>query len=110
MSTETILLVDDEPNVLDAIRRQLRNSFTFKTASSGEEDLQILKTQGPCAVVVSDMSMEGIELLAKMKILYPQTIRVMLTGNADLESVANLVTEPYRHIVHGIGPLYCHQN
>lgn len=94
MSTETILLVDDEPYVLDAIRRQLRNTFTFLTAASGEEALLILKTKGPCAVVVSDMSMPGmggIELLARVKALYPQTIRIMLTGHADLESAIDAV-------------------
>lgn len=94
MSTETILLVDDEPYVLDAIRRQLRNSFTLCTAASGEEALQILKTKGSCAVVVSDMSMPGmggIELLAKVKSLYPQTIRIMLTGHADLENAIEAV-------------------
>lgn len=94
MSSETILLVDDEPYVLDAIRRQLRNSFTLRTAASGDEALQILKTQGPCAVVVSDMSMPGmggIELLAKVKSLYPQTIRIMLTGHADLENAIEAV-------------------
>ncbi|MBU0665325.1 MAG: response regulator [Proteobacteria bacterium] len=87
MGSETILLVDDEPYVLEAIVRKLRNSFTIQTASSGEEALQLLKTKGPCAVVVSDMSMPGmggIELLAKVKSLYPQTIRIMLTGHADL--------------------------
>ncbi|MDO9043635.1 MAG: response regulator [Desulfocapsaceae bacterium] len=94
MSTETILLVDDEPYVLEAIRRQLRNSFTIRTASSGDEALRILKTKGPCAVVVSDMSMPGmggIELLAKVKSLYPQTIRIMLTGHADLENAIEAV-------------------
>lgn len=94
MSTEKILLVDDEPYVLEAIVRKLRNSFTLLTASSGEEALQILKTEGPCAVVVSDMSMPGmggIELLTKVKSLYPQTSRIMLTGHADLESAIEAV-------------------
>jgi response regulator RpfG family c-di-GMP phosphodiesterase len=88
MSTKTILFVDDEPNVLESMRRQLRNSFSLWTASSGEEALQILKTKGPCAVVVSDISMPGmggVEFLSKVKALYPQTIRIILTGNADLE-------------------------
>lgn len=94
MSNVTILLVDDEPYVLEAICRQLRKTFTLKTASSGEEALRILQSQGPCAVVVSDMNMPGmggIDFLAKVKSLYPQTIRIMLTGHADLESAIEAV-------------------
>ena len=93
--TERILLVDDEPNVLHALTRQLRKRFDLRTAESGEAALRLLKTEGPFAVIVSDMrmpEMNGVELLATVKTLYPDTVRLMLTGNADQETeVASLV-------------------
>ena len=86
---EKILLVDDEPNILQSIQRQLRKRFTVVTATGGEEALRLLKEQGPFAVIVSDMrmpGMTGVELLAKVKEMYPEMTRLMLTGNADQET------------------------
>ncbi|MDR3631818.1 MAG: response regulator [Desulfocapsaceae bacterium] len=83
---EKILFVDDESNVLDSIARQLRKRFTLSTAISGQEALQVLKDQGPFSVVVSDMrmpGMDGVQFLETVKELYPDTVRMMLTGNAD---------------------------
>jgi response regulator RpfG family c-di-GMP phosphodiesterase len=84
--SENILFVDDEPNVLQSMQRQLHNRFQVRTAGSGEEALLILKEEGPFAVIVSDMrmpGMNGIELLARTKDLYPDMVRLMLTGHAD---------------------------
>ena len=92
--TERILLVDDEPNVLHALTRQLRKRFDLRTAESGEAALRLLKTEGPFAVIVSDMrmpEMNGVELLATVKTLYPDTVRLMLTGNADQETAIEAV-------------------
>jgi len=91
---EKILFVDDEQNVLDSMRRQLRKRFTIRTALSGEEGLRILREDGPFAVIVSDMrmpGMDGIELLKRVKDLYPETVRIMLTGNADQETAIEAV-------------------
>ena len=91
---ETILFVDDEQNVLDSMRRQLRKRFTIQTALSGEEAMRLLKDEGPFAVIVSDMrmpGMDGIELLKRVKDLYPDTVRIMLTGNADQETAIEAV-------------------
>jgi response regulator RpfG family c-di-GMP phosphodiesterase len=91
---EKFLFVDDEQNVLDSMRRQLRKRFTIRTALSGEEGLRILREQGPFAVIVSDMrmpGMDGIELLKRVKDLYPETVRIMLTGNADQETAIEAV-------------------
>ena len=52
-----VLFVDDEPNVLDSIRRQLRKSHDVLTATSGVEALALLKDTGPVALIVSDMRM-----------------------------------------------------
>lgn len=92
--TEKILFVDDEPHVLQSIKRQLRKRFALQTANDGNEALEILKQEGPFAVIVSDMrmpGMTGVELLAKVKDLYPDTVRMMLTGNADQETAIEAV-------------------
>jgi len=96
MTTEKILFVDDEPNILQSIQRQLRNRFTLQTAGSGDEALRILKEEGPFSVIVSDMrmpGMNGVELLARVKDSYPETIRLMLTGNADQETAMEAVND-----------------
>lgn len=92
--TEKILFVDDEPHVLQSIKRQFRKRFTLETASGGEEALQILKNNGPFAIIVSDMrmpGMNGVELLSRVKDIYPDTVRMMLTGNADQETAVEAV-------------------
>ena len=91
-----VLFVDDEPNVLASIRRQLRKVCEVHTAGSGEEALRLLKELGPVALVVSDMRMPGMngaELLTKIQALYPETVRVVLSGQADLESTIAAVNE-----------------
>lgn len=92
--TEKILFVDDEPNVLQSIQRQLRKRFDLVIAEGGIEALRVLKEEGPFAVIVSDMrmpGMNGVELLSQVKDLYPETVRLMLTGNADQETAMEAV-------------------
>ena len=94
--TDKILFVDDEINILASISRQLRKRFTLKIAGSGQEALQILKDEGPFAVIVSDMrmpGMDGVQLLSTVKDLYPDTVRMMLTGNADQETAIEAVNK-----------------
>lgn len=94
--TEKILFVDDEVHILDSMRRQLRKRFDIATAESGKEALEKFKTDGPFAVVVSDMRMpvmDGIKLLTYIKDLYPDTVRMMLTGNADQETAIEAVNK-----------------
>ena len=89
-----ILFVDDEPNVLQSIRRQLRKKFDLDTAEGGEEALQMLKANGTYAIIVSDMrmpGMNGVEVLAQAKIDSPDTVRMMLTGNADQQTAVDAV-------------------
>jgi response regulator RpfG family c-di-GMP phosphodiesterase len=81
-----VLLVDDESNVLQAYARVLRRRFALDLALGGAEALAKLDQAGPFAVIVSDMrmpEMDGVELLARVKEQFPDTIRIMLTGNAD---------------------------
>jgi len=93
---DRVLFVDDEPNVLDGIRRQLRNRVDVETATSGAAGLDIIRAQGPFAVVVSDMrmpEMDGARFLAKVNEIAPQTVRMVLSGQADLESTIAAVNE-----------------
>ena len=94
--SNNILFVDDESNVLDAYRRNLRKQFNITTAISGAEGLNAIQTQGPFAVIVSDMrmpEMDGIAFLMKAKDLAPDTIRMMLTGNADQQTAIDAVNK-----------------
>lgn len=94
--TDKILFVDDEINILESIARQLRKRFTLQIAGSGQEALQILKDEGSFAVIVSDMrmpGMDGVQLLSTVKDLYPDTVRLMLTGNADQRTAIEAVNK-----------------
>jgi FixJ family two-component response regulator len=93
---EKILLVDDDGHVLDGYRRSLSREFEIETALGGEPALRLAKVNGPYAVVVSDMrmpGMDGIQFLSRIKALSPDTIRVMLTGNADMETAVHAINE-----------------
>jgi len=93
---ERILLVDDDSNVLDGYRRSLSREFLLETALGSEQALPLIEKNGPYAVIVSDMRMpglNGIQLLSAVKASSPETIRVILTGNADLETAINAINE-----------------
>ena len=91
-----ILFVDDEENVLRTMRRIFRReNYTLLTAGSGSDALKILE-KGPVNVVVSDYKMPGMngsDLLRKIKAMHPQTIRIMLTGHADVNAIMGAVNE-----------------
>ncbi|MBN3568538.1 HD domain-containing phosphohydrolase [Burkholderia cenocepacia] len=99
----SILLVDDEPNVLSALRRVFRpTGYDIVTADSGETALEILASTD-IDLIVSDMRMShmsGAEFLARARALYPDTMRILLTGYAELASVVQAVNEGgvYRYL------------
>ncbi len=85
---EKVLLVDDDRNLLDSFNRQFHNRINLITAASGEDAIQAITYDGPFAVVISDMqmpNMDGLEFLIKVRMLSQDTVRVMLTGNANLD-------------------------
>lgn len=94
--SRTILLVDDENNIISALKRTLRrDGYSILTANSGEEGLALL-TQYEVGVIVSDQRMplmSGVEFLRKVKILYPKTLRIVLSGYTELESVTGAINE-----------------
>jgi len=94
--SEYILCVDDDENILKGFRRQLRGQFELETATSGQEGLELFKRKGPFAVVVSDMRMpmmDGIEFLSRVREANPDSVRIMLTGNADMQTAIDAVNE-----------------
>jgi response regulator RpfG family c-di-GMP phosphodiesterase len=91
-----ILLVDDEPHVLDGLRRLLRTEFAIDTAADPALALERIRTAGPYAVVLSDFQMpqmNGAHFLAAARAASPDTSRILLTGQADLASAAAVVNE-----------------
>lgn len=91
-----ILCVDDDPNVLQAYQRALRKQFELETALGGEEALAAIAERGPYAVVVADMrmpGMSGIHLLMRIRDIAPDTVRMMLTGNADQQTAIDAVND-----------------
>ena len=93
---DKVLLVDDDAMVLAGIKRHLRKEFRIETALSGEEGLKRIEESGPFAVIVSDYSMpgmNGIEFLCRVKKTDPDTVRMMLTGSADMSTAIKAVNE-----------------
>ena len=91
-----ILFVDDDANLLSACKRSLRDHFDIETALGGPEGLNLITTQEPFAVILADMRMpimDGIEFLSKAKDLAPHSVRMMLTGNVDMDTAVNAVNE-----------------
>jgi response regulator RpfG family c-di-GMP phosphodiesterase len=95
-TSELILLVDDEPNVLLGYERILHGEFKTHSAVGGASALASIRSRGPYAVVLSDMrmpEMDGIQLLTKVKTLAPDTTRIMLSGYADVKTALSAVNE-----------------
>jgi len=94
--TDRILLVDDDPLVIDGYRRSLGREFSLETATGPKEGLALVENKGPYAVVVSDMrmpGMSGIEFLSAVKSQFPDTVRIILTGNAELQTAIDSINE-----------------
>lgn len=82
-----VLCVDDEPHALEGLRHTLRRHFRVKTAVSGTEGLRCLNEEGPFTVVMSDFAMPGMnggEFLSQARVAAPETVRILLTGQATL--------------------------
>ena len=103
MNKPVILCVDDEPDILNTLKIQLKNEFKddyfYELAESGNEALDLLEDfqeEAQVIVVVSDWLMPGIkgdELLIKVHQKYPKIVKVMLTGQADAAVLQRAVKE-----------------
>jgi len=96
-SKPRILFVDDEPDLLAALVRNLRSEhFAVATACSAAAALETLEKAGPFAAIVSDLrmpGMDGIGLLRTTRDLYPDMVRVLFTGQPDLDNAVAAVNE-----------------
>jgi response regulator RpfG family c-di-GMP phosphodiesterase len=93
---DRVLFVDDEPALLEGIQRSLRKLVDLHTAPSGAAGLRVLSDAGPFALVVSDMRMplmNGAQFLAKVREQSPDTVRMILSGQADLQATIAAVNE-----------------
>jgi len=96
MTEPRILFVDDDENLLQAVQRQQRKHFELETCNDPAKAVEQVTSAGPFAVVVSDMrmpGMDGVQFLERVRALSPDTTRIMLTGNADLETAQRAVND-----------------
>lgn len=96
----TLLFVDDESNVISALRRLFRpHNYELRTASSAGEALAVLE-KDPIDLIVSDMRMphvNGAQLLAEVRHRWPQCVRILLTGHADVDSTIKAINDGQIH-------------
>ncbi len=95
-SLPRILYVDDDENLLSAVRRQQHKYFDLVMHPRAREGLATLKEDPEFEVVVADLQMpemDGVEFLVKVAEQFPDVTRIMLTGNADLEAAKRAVNE-----------------
>ncbi len=96
MEKQKILIVDDDVNMLAAYKRKLSFSYQIEVAQNGVLGLQVLERKGPFPVVISDFrmpKMDGLAFLSKTKTICPDTVRIMLTGHADLNTAIAAVND-----------------
>jgi ActR/RegA family two-component response regulator len=94
--SDKILFVDDEPAVLDGYKRTLFREFEVDIALGGSQGLAAIETQGPYAIIISDMRMPGMsgsQFLAQVRCKAPDTVRMLLTGYTDVNAAMDAVNE-----------------
>src|SRR3954447_16358249 len=90
-----LLIIDDEPNVCDSVHDLLRREFRVLKAHSADQGYKLMQEE-EVHIVMSDQRMPqitGVELLAKVKSKYPQAVRMLFTGFADLESIIAAINQ-----------------
>ena len=95
---QNILFVDDDPRLLRSMVRTFARRFDVSTAPSGAEGLDLIREKGPFAVIVSDIKMpgmDGLEFLGAARELDPESVRMILTGYADLQNAIDAVNDGY---------------
>ncbi|MBU1229767.1 MAG: HD domain-containing protein [Proteobacteria bacterium] len=93
-----VLIVDDDTNLLESMRRQFSARHEVLTAQSGPEALELMASSPPFKVVISDFKMagmDGIHFLSRTAELYPDTVRILLTGFANLENAVQAVNQGF---------------
>src|SRR4028118_1693530 len=111
MSRQVIICVDDERTVLSSLRAELQeavgHNYTIEIAEGGAEALELieelLEDGDEVLLIISDHimpEMKGDELLKQAHLISPKSIKIMLTGQADIEAIANAINSAnlYRYI------------
>jgi len=96
MDKVKICIVDDQVEILNALRRLFRDEYDVLTAVSGAEALDLLKEYGDVAVILSDQrmpGMDGVTFLSRARELQPDAVRLMITGYADIEATIEAVNK-----------------
>jgi len=91
----SLLLIDDEANILNALKRLLRKEYSIVTFTNGHEALAYL-AENPIDIIMSDMrmpEMDGAEFLTKSREIHPNAVRLLLTGYSDMESTITAINE-----------------
>jgi response regulator RpfG family c-di-GMP phosphodiesterase len=94
--SELILFVDDDVNLLNAMKRQYRKQFNLRIAEGADAALDLIQTTDSFAVAIVDMQMpgmSGLQLLEKIAKVSPDTVRIMLTGNADQQTAVDAINQ-----------------
>jgi HD-like signal output (HDOD) protein/ActR/RegA family two-component response regulator len=103
MALKRLLFVDDDPNILQGLQRMLRpmrHEWEMHFAAGASEALKVL-TRDSFDVVVSDMrmpEMDGAELLNRVMVQYPQTLRMILSGQSERESIIRSVGSTHQYL------------
>ena len=95
-SKPRVLFVDDEPAILESLRRSVRQEFAADVAIDADQGLNHLRSGGPYCIVVSDMRMPGMsgaEFLATVRTISPESVRVMLTGCDTMDVAVQAVND-----------------
>lgn len=103
MEKPNLLCLDDEPDNLDALERVFRRKYNVLKASTPEQAFHVLDNYPDLAVIISDQRMPlitGVEFLEKSIVSHPETVRILLTGYTDIESVIGAVNKGqiYRYL------------
>lgn len=96
MGKTKVLCVDDEPQVTQGLALQLRQKYDVVAATSGAQGLELIASTGPFAVVLSDMRMPGMDgaaFLARVREVAPDTVRMLLTGHADIDAAVAAINQ-----------------
>jgi CheY-like chemotaxis protein len=91
-----ILVVDDEEAILETMAFTFEDDYEVLTSASPREALALLEREGPVAVVISDQrmpEMTGVEFLARVFALHPTTVRIILTGFADMDAIIHAIND-----------------
>jgi response regulator RpfG family c-di-GMP phosphodiesterase len=94
--TRKILMIDDDKDILASYQVNLRKDFIVRIASNANQAMEILKAENDIGVIVTDYKMpdiNGVNLLKMIRQIYPDPIRIMITGFADMQIAVNAVNE-----------------